>query len=146
MARNIDSHNLEIGQCAVFEGVAGQIGAFQMLFGERMLIDEDQCSRDEMRDVDGKRRWIERDKHVGGVTGGGNTLSTELNLKGRDAIASSVGGSDLGWKVGHRRQIVAGEGRSDRELLSLKLNAISRVSGEAHDMTGFFGKRLLHDG
>ncbi|MDP6377465.1 MAG: hypothetical protein QF921_17865 [Pseudomonadales bacterium] len=110
-----------------------------VVHGEGAVVRDDQRARFEVREVDRESGRIQRDQDVRFVPGSGDAFTAELDLKGTNPEAGACRGADFYWKVRECGQLVAGEGGSDRELLSLQLDTVTGISGKGHDMVEFVG-------
>jgi len=97
-------------------------------------------------EIDHKCGGVKRDEHIWRITRCGDALATELNLKRRDPVSGARRRANFRWEIGHGGQIVASQRGGDGELLTLQLDAVSGIAGEAYGMAEFGAKFLLHLG
>ena len=143
---DVHAANMEVIEAAVFKGIGGQLRTPQPLRGKGAVIDDDERPRLQVGQIDRQGCRIEGQQHVGRIARCRDALGAELDLKGRNTVAGAGRRAYLSREVGQGGQVVPGQRRGDGELLTLQLNAVPGVTGEAYDMAVFFGELLRHIG
>ena len=87
---------------------------------------------------------VHRDEHARGVARSGDLVVGDVDLERRDAGQGAGRSTDLGGKLGERRQVVAEQRARAREPVASELHAVARVAGESDDHPmQLFGQRLF---
>ena len=117
----------------VGERVRFPAGFFEVVFGERIGIEDQQAAFRQVAQIDFERGGVHHDERVRLISRRVHLVSGKLDLIPGDARGGARGGPDLRRIIRERRQVVAVQRGLAGELGAGELHAITGVARETHD-------------
>ena len=130
------------------EGVAFDLGEFELFVVESVLVDDQDSAFAKVGDIGHECRRVHHDEGVQGVARGEDFFAGELNLKTGNTSTRTPWSPDLSREIGESGNIVARQCGSVGQLRTEQLHPIPRVTTEANGDAGngfnLLGGRLSH--
>ena len=130
--RNVDLDHSERIEGPVSARIRHKLGPLEVLGPETVAVDEYETAGPNVFQVLCQRGRIHRDQGIHLVAWREHRFAREVHLKTGDTGQRAGRGTNLGWVVRKRGEVVPGQRRSVGELGPRKLHSVAGIPGESH--------------